>query len=456
MSGRAVIAAAAALAGCAVFVLAPAGEERAAWRAASILIAVLGIWVTQALPEYFGAVVFFLLAVTLGEMPADVVFSGFHASATWMIFGGLIIGYCVQETGLGVRVAAGLMRGLAQSYLGILATATALSAAMAFLAPSNTGRILIMVPIFLALADRFGFAPGSNGRAGLALAVAGGTVYPSFAILPAAVPNLIVVGGAEGLYGLEITYADYLLRHFPVIGLVSLIALPLILRFLLPDRPGEHPPPGALPRPQRGEVTLGLLLILALGLWITDFAHGVKPAWVALGVALLCLLPRVDIAEAEAMVTKINFGPWLYVAAVIGVGAVVAESGLGKLLAAILLDALPLAPGADALNLAVVAAIGAVMNLVATVPGQPAIMTALAADIAEAAGWPLATALHAQAVTWAMTLFPYQLPPLMVAAALAGIDFRHLVRLQAAMFAVAWLAMLPLLYVWWRMLGLFG
>jgi hypothetical protein len=290
------------------------------------------------------------------------------------------------------------------------------------------------------------------------LAIGAGTLYPSLAILPAAVPNLIMVGAAESIHGMTITYADYFITQYPVIGVVSVIALPLILRVMLPDQPGprSEAKPEAAPALGRGEVTLGLILFLALVLWITDFAHGIKPAWVAVGAAVFCLMPRIGIAPPETMVTKINFAPWIFVAGVIGAGAVVAHSGLGARLAASLFEAVTLSPGHDAMNLVIVSAIGTVMALVATVPGQPAIMTTLAPEIAQATGWPLATAVQAQVITWVMTIFPYQLPPLIVAIRLAGVQVGHLIRLQVAMMAVAWVVMLPLLYLWWSAIGMFG
>ena len=456
MAPRSILAALAVLAGVVVWFLPAPAESPAIWRTAGVLTVALGLWATQVLPEYFAAVIFFLLAVTFGGSPAEVVFSGFHSTGAWMIFGGLIIGYGVQSTGLGERIAARLMRRLARCYLGILATAVAIAALIGFLVPSNTGRIVVLVPIFMALADRFGFAPGSNGRAGLVLAVGAGAIYPSFAVLPAAVPNLVMAGAAESIHGITFTWADYFITLYPVVGVVPVIALPLVLYRILPDRPGARPDAQTTSPPGPGEMKVALVLALALVLWITDFAHGIKPAWVAVGAAVLLLMPRIGIAGPETMVTRINFAPWIFIAGVIGAGAVLAHSGLGTRLAVVLFDAVAPRPGQDALNLVIVCAIGTVMALVATIPGQPAIMTSLAPEIAQAAGWPLATAIQAQVVTWAMTVFPYQLPPMILAIQVAGVRAGHLIRLQVAMLAVAWLVMLPLLYLWWTAIGKFG
>ncbi len=456
MTLRPILAALAVVAGVIVCFLPASAGSPGIWQTAGVLIVTLGLWATQALPEYFSTIIFFVLAVTLGGSPADVVFSGFHSTGAWMIFGGLVIGYAVQTTGLGKRIAGRLMRRLARSYVGIVATAVGIAAVMDFLVPSNTGRIVVLAPIFMALADRLGFAPGSNGRAALVLAVGAGAVYPSFAILPAAVPNLIMAGAAESIHGTTFTYADYFVTLFPVIGVVSVIALPPILTALLPDRPGQRPEPDRPAPAGRGEVTVGLILAVALVLWITDFAHGINAAWICVGAAVLLLMPGIGIAGPETLVTRINLAPWIFVAGVVGAGAVVAHSGLGARLAAALFETVTLSPGRDAVNLVIVGAIGTVMGLVATIPGQPAIMTSLAPEIAQATGWPLATALQVQAVTWAMTLFPYQLPPMILAIQLAGVRVGHLIRVQAAMFAVAWLVMLPALYLWWTAIGMFG
>jgi len=204
------------------------------------------------------------------------------------------------------------------------------------------------------------------------------------------------------------------------------------------------------------ERRVALVLAGALALWVTDFAHGISPAWIAVGAAIVLLMPRIGVIPPSAVVEKLNLGPWFFVAGLIGMGAVVTKSGLGALLGEALFAALPLAPKHDFLNFVSVSAIGMGMGLATTMPGQPAIMSALAAHIAEATGWPLTTALMAQAHTWAMSLFPYQLPPVVVMMYLSRVPAAQVIRLLAAMCAAMWLVAMPLQYAWWRALGMFG
>ncbi len=457
MNVRATVSVLVAAAGVAIYFLPdPDGGPAGVWRAGAVVVVAIGLWATSALPEYFTTLVFLLLAVTVGGIAPELAFSGFHSTAAWLIFGGLVIGHAVQTTGLGARIAARLLPRVTGNYPAILASVVAAAAAMGFLVPGNSGRVLILVPIVIALADRLGFGPGSNGRTALTLAAACGTLYPAFGILPAAVPNLIMLGAAESVYGISVRYAEYSLAHLPVLGLVSVAALPPILWLLFPDRPREIP---AADRPtpwSRAQITLSGLLAAALVLWAADFAHGVSPAWIALAVALLCLMPRIGIDEPSAMISRINLGPWFFIAGVVAIGAIVSRSGLGGIVADRLFAAVPLAPGADFANLAIVSAIGMVMSLLSGVPGQPAIMTALAPQIAAATGWPLEIAVQSQVLSWPMVFFPYQLPPLILAVQVAGISPAALIRVLISMTAVTWAAVLPLTYVWWFWLGLFG
>ena len=45
------------------------------------------------------------IELTFAVAPASVTFAGFHAAATWLIFGGLVVGVAVTVTGLGARMA---------------------------------------------------------------------------------------------------------------------------------------------------------------------------------------------------------------------------------------------------------------------------------------------------------------------------------------------------------------
>lgn len=193
--------------------------------AAALILLAIGWWATGALPFHLTSLALFLLATVLEVAPPRVVFAGFASSALWLVFGGLVIGNAVQATGLGRRLARLLVGGLHGSYRAIIYGTVALGVALAFLVPAALGRIMILLPVFAALADELGFSRERTGRTGLLLAISFGTILPTFSILPANLPNMVLLGVSETLYCVSPSYASWLLLHFPVLGLLYAMVL---------------------------------------------------------------------------------------------------------------------------------------------------------------------------------------------------------------------------------------
>ncbi len=424
-------------------------------RAAAVATLTIGLLATVALPEFLTVLIFFFLCVVLAVAAPEVVFSGFTSGAVWLVFGGLILGAAIDVTGLAARAAGYLERVFASSYPRLITGTVLLMALLAFVMPSSIGRVVIMMPIVLALAARLDFGADSNGRTGLALAVAMGALTPTFAILPASVPNVAMAGAAEAIHGVQLAYGEYLLLHFPVIGVVGIVALPIFIVVLFPARIAARAKGGAAaPTPLTPEESrLLVILVTALALWATDSLHGVNPAWVSLGAAITAILPRVGVMAPEVVLQRVTLGPILMLAGVIGLGAVVVQSGLGRALGGWLIDALAISPGNGFGNFAAVIGLGVSMGLVTTLPGLPAIMTAFADALAQATGWPLLTVLMAQVPSWALTMFPYQAPPLVAAKAISGLSVGRFLRLMLPFALFGWVVMVPLQYLWWRFLG---
>jgi len=425
-------------------------------RTAGIVTLTIGLLATVALPEFLTALIFFFLCVVLAVAPPEVVFSGFYSGAIWLVFGGLMIGAAIDVTGLGERVAGVLERRFADSYFKAVLGTVLLMLVLAFLMPSSLGRITIMLPIVMALADRLGFAPGSNGRAGLILAVALGSITPTFAILPACVPNVVLAGAAEAIHSIQFAYSDYLLIHFPVIGVLGTMALPVFICLLFRDRVQPQESAGEQSAMSSSEKRLIGFLLIALCLWVTDTVHGIAPAWVALGTGIVCTLPVVGVMKPVTVMEKVSFGPILFLAAFVGMGAVITHAGLGEALGGWLIERLEFSKETRFSDFASMIGLGVLLQLVTTLPGQPAIMTSFAETLAGATGWPLMTVLMTSVSGWALVMFPYQAPPLVATRALTGLSVGSFIRLMLPLALFGWIVMVPLQFFWWRALGLFS
>jgi di/tricarboxylate transporter len=320
--------------------------------------------------------------------------------------------------------------------------------------PSNMGRIAVLMPVVMALADRAGLPAQGRGRVGLALAVGFGTFQLSASILPANVPNLVMAGAAESAFGLHLAYLPYLALHAPVLGLLKGAVLAACILVLF--RPGPLVPADAGPGPgpmSREERRLAGLLLATLALWMTDAVHGVPPAWIGLAAACLCLMPRVGVLSGDEFAAGVNIRTCLYIAGILGFAAFVARTGLGDRVGAALVAVLPLDPARPGASFASLVGLATLLNFAVTANGIPALFTPLARLLAEGSGLPLATVLMVQVIGYATPLLPYQAAPIVVAMGLGRVPARDGARLCLAVAAVTFAVLAPLDYLWFRALG---
>ncbi|WP_263140205.1 SLC13 family permease [Pseudomonas sp. RIT-PI-AD] len=420
---------------------------------AGLVAATIGLWATARLPEYLTALLFFTLAMVLKVAPAALIFSGFASSAFWLVLSGYVIGIAIRKTGLADRCARWLAPGLSGSYPRLVFGVIGLTYALAFVMPSNMGRIALLMPIVLALADRTGLGEGRPGRIGLGLAVGFGTFQLSASILPANVPNLVMAGAIESSYGLHLAYLPYLLLHLPVLGLLKGVALGACVCGLFRDRLEGRVEAEAAQPLSADEKRLALLLAVTLGLWFTDALHGISPAWVGLGAACICLLPRIGFVSGEEFGKEVNHRTALYVAAILGLAALVAQSGLGEAIGQALLHVLPLGAIGPLGSFAAITGVAVLLGFVVTANGVPALFTPLAHSLASASGLPLLSVLMIQVIGFSTPLLPYQASPIVVAMGMGRIPFAAALRLSLVLAGVTFLVLLPLDYLWFRLMG---
>lgn len=419
----------------------------------SLAIITIALFATSAVPEYVTALIFFVVAMLLAIAPAEVIFSGFRSTAFWLVFGGLVIGVAIRRTGLAARIASAVVPRFGDSYPALIFGLVAAGVAVAFLMPSTMSRVLILLPIVTAMADSYGFEEGSSGRIGMIVAISFGTMMPGFTILPATVPPMILSGASETLYGITPVYGTYLLLHFPVLGFLKAIVIGVLVVWLFPATVTTRAEAVVAEPMSRDERLLTVLLVAALALWATDFLHGISPAWIALAVAAVCVFPAVGLVPPQAFNERISVGVLLYIAGILGLGALVANTGAGELLAAVMLDVLHLGPGQPARTFTAFSGVTALVATVTTQPAVPTLLTPLSGVVAKATALPIETILMMQAVGFSTSLLIYQTPPLVVAMQLGGVQTWRANKLCLAIFVVTVVLLIPLDYFWWRFLG---
>lgn len=422
------------------------------WPTLLILVTIV-LWATSALPEYLTALLFFAVAMAGNVVPAQTLFSGFASSAFWLVFSGFVLGIAIRKTGLADRAARALSARLTDSWPLMVASIVLLSYALAFVMPSNMGRIALLMPVVGAMARRAGIEEGTRAWFGLALAVGFGTFQLSATILPANVPNLVMSGATESSWGIHLNYLPYLLLHAPVLGILKGLVLIGLISWLFPGSP--KPPRGLEPSaPMSGdEKRLSWLLAGVLVLWVTESWHGVGPAWVGLAAACVTLLPRVGFINGEEFASGVNVRTCFYVAGILGLAAAVTQSGLGNAVGEWLMSVMPLDPHRPFTSFVALTGITSALNFIMTANGVPALYTTFAQSFSEASGFPLLSVIMIQVLGYSTPLLPYQASPIVVAMALGRVPARHGIKLCLVLALVTFLVLLPLNYGWFSLLG---
>lgn len=420
----------------------------------SIIIGVtIVLWATSLLPEFITALLFFAAAMVAKIAPPEVIFGGFASSAFWLVFSGFVLGVAIRKTGLADRAARALSARLSGSWLQMVASVVLLSYALAFVMPSNMGRIALLMPIVAAMAARAGINEGTRAWYGLALAVGFGTFQLSATILPANVPNLVMSGAAEGSWGIHLNYVPYLLLHTPVLGLLKGAVLIGLICWLFPGKP-HAPREQLLSGPMsRDEKRLAWLLAIVLTLWVTESWHGIGPAWTGLAAACVTLLPRVGFINGEEFSSGVNIRTCIYVAGILGLAITVTQTGIGSAVGDALLHVMPLDPASPFTSFLALTGITTALNFIMTANGVPALFTTLAQSFADATGFPLLSVIMIQVLGYSTPLLPYQASPIVVAMALGKVPARAGMLLCLALAIVTYLVLLPLDYAWFNLLG---
>lgn len=410
---------------------------------------------TRILPELVTTLLCFLAFLALELAPPEVIFSGFASGGTWLMISGLIIGTAITFTGLGKQIATRIFARTGTSYVRTVLLLSVSGLLLGLLVPSTIPRIIVMVPVAVSLAKEMGMSTGSRGQIGLAITAATSTLLPTYAILTANLPTIVHYGALETLLGVKTSYANYFVAQLPA----NLVRFGLILACLLPfakstnlaqqsDTPDDVEPMTNVQRRLLG------LLFVAIAFWATDSLHGISPAWIAMAVAIVVLVPQMKMMAGDAMKTTVDMTPVFFLVGVFGVSAVAQHVGLDLLVADTLVPRLGLTAGSGLHDIYAIAGFSALISHLTTAPAAPVVLVPLAGAMASAADLPVITVAMAQIVGIATPLLPYQAPPLLVAMALAHIPVSTLTRVCLVLAIGVAVIGIPLTWLWWQIIGI--
>ncbi|HEY7529092.1 MAG TPA: DASS family sodium-coupled anion symporter [Gemmatimonadota bacterium] len=453
----------AALALGAIVLLAPRpdGLSPEGQRVLGIAAAVAVLVVAEPVPLPAVALLIAVAQVVLGVADAAGVAATFMSDSVFFIMGSLMIGVAIVKQNLDKRIAYWLLRATGPSPARISTGLLVLSALLASVVGEHTvAAILLPVAVTLIrLAREEADRELPTLGALLLLSVAFGCALAALGTPSGGARNAIMIDYWRRIYGIEVTYADWVVHAFPLLLLQIPVAAWILRRTFRPEVTDLQRTLVQLRRLVRQEgrwdvpdlLTVGLFALTLLA-WIT-LSGTLGLGIIALAGASLYLV--IGLVRWEDYNVGVNWGVILLFASAISLGVAMQRTGAAEWLGSALLRALPQAvlgwPAALLLAVAVttilftsvlsngpaVAVLGPIFLNVASLSGVGVLAAGFATAFASAFAFATPTGTPATRIVYA-------------AGQIRRADFRR----AGLRLSVASLALLLLVaFTWWPLLG---
>ena len=312
----------------------PSGITPQSWRLLAIFAATIMGSIVRPIP---GAAVV-LLGVTalpvFRVLTMNEALAGYADPVVWLVLAAFFISRGMIKTGLGRRIAFLFIKAIGRHSLGLSYALASTEMILATVIPSTGARSGgIIFPIAKSLAEAYESRPGPTARrlgAFLMTSVYQCNVVVCAMFLTGQASNPIIARFAQEVTGIQITYASWAIAAI-VPALLSLMLVPWLLYRVFPPEIKHTPAASelasqeltAMGRMKWSEWLMLLVFALVAILWMTNKAHGIDYAAVALlGISVLLITGVLDwedlINERSAWSVFIWYGGLIRMAEALG------------------------------------------------------------------------------------------------------------------------------------------
>jgi L-tartrate/succinate antiporter len=227
--------------------------------------------------------------------------SGFANTTVWLIFGAFMFALGYEKTGLGKRISLLLVKKMGRRTLTLGYAVAVADTLLAPFTPSNTARsggtIYPVIRNLPALYDSKPNDPSSRRIGSYIMWVAiATTCVTSSMFLTGLAPNLLAIEMVNKTAKVSLTWTRWFVAFLPI-DILLLALIPVVTYWLYPPdvKAGDAVPKWAgeelakLGSLTKREITLGVLVLLALGMWIFggDYINATTAALVVISLMLV-------------------------------------------------------------------------------------------------------------------------------------------------------------------------
>lgn len=316
-------------------------------------------WITEAIPIPATSLLPILLFPLTGALEVKAVTSAYGDETIFLFMGGFMIALAMEKWNLHKRIALTIISAIGTNtdriILGFMVATGFLSMWI-----SNTATAMMMVPIGFAIIyqvqealkddptidttkENFGF-----GKA-LMLGIAYSASLGGIATLIGTPPNTLLAGAVNTLYGIEISFAKWMLFGVPLAWIFIIIAWVYLVKVAYPLKLKQLPGGQAVMRKEKEklgsasyeEKVVFVIFVLAALAWITrtfllvQFLPSLTDAMVGLTAALLLFIIPAKTRKGDHLLdwntaVKLPWGILLLFGGGLAIAAGFTASGLSE------------------------------------------------------------------------------------------------------------------------------
>jgi sodium-dependent dicarboxylate transporter 2/3/5 len=434
----------------------PEGLSVQGFRALTVFLACLILWVTRLLPLAVTGLFAMVAAPLLGVMPAKEAFAFFGSEPVFFIMGVFILATALLKSGLSTRLALHLLKSGAKSPKRLVLHIMLTSALLSFIM-SEHAVAAMMFPLVVIITHRLNLAPqgGSYGRI-LFLAMAWGCVIGGIATMLGGARVALAVGLLHDAGGGTITFAEWTLAMLPIVFVLFGFCYFLLTRFFSIDIQTVAEADSAieeqirdLGRPLMEEKFLGLLMIGAIAGWVF---FGLQVGMASISILAVVLLFMFRVVEWKDLQERMEWGVILMYGGAIAISSILNSTGAGLWVTKQYV--LPHLDSPWMLMLAL--SLLSILLAEAMSPSAVvAIVVPIGMSVAKQFGLDPKVVVYAVASASGLAYaLPMSTPPVALAYSSGYLRMKEVLLPASMMALVSWVTLLLIARFWWPLLGI--
>ncbi len=427
-------------------------------RAMGIFVAVIILWVTEAIPLPVTSLLACVLFALLRVVPGSEAFVGFGNHTIFFLMGALLLGTAIVKVNLHTRIALLILTKLAKSPARLVLVVMVTGAGISLLMPEH-GVGAMLFPILIAVMVAGKEHSRSNFAKAVILAVAYGTNIGSMGSLLGGAKNPLAISLYQQYTGNSVSLIDWMETALPLV-VVMLFFTYLVLKFKYPITgvnlkatreymAGEVKKLGRISPKEKQVIGIFILTFFS---WAV-FGEAIGLAVVAIAAAVILLMGKL--ITWEDVERKMSWDIIFLYGGAITMGKILGSTGVAEFISKKLLISTGIG-NSTYLLIAAITILSMVLTQLMSNSAATSVILPIALPVMSSAGIPPIVAMYCVAMSSALAfMLPIATPCNAMAYSTKYISVRDLLRTGIWLNLIGFIVFMTIGIGYWKLIGLF-